>query len=287
MWSCEFDVLVAKQTREWTHKNLRKQHVNGENLMVATKWETSWKVKYRWKMHDFWLPFREVHGTYLWLTFFKAALLQSEVCTNYLIESRISLRKMLWMSPKFWAFIPWVRKNPTKFPPNFPQNFPLKKSRRIHRVASVGAHGKYSWVILILVGMWGGLGGQVDVNPNPRSRCWFLDMREAVKRFAEENVQHHHLIVCILVVQQWPHLVIPKKGPIHMPPASLTLPQKESGKRSLAKTWRTKWQKRQKKRPKSDQKVTKVIKLLSLTFCAPWEPVCELSFFFVHSALFL
>ena len=34
----------------------------------------------------------------------------------------------------------------------------------------------------------------------------------------------------------------------------LTLPQKESGKRSLAKKWRKKWQKHQKKWPKSDRK---------------------------------
>ena len=40
----------------------------------------------------------------------------------------------------------------------------------------------------------------------------------------------------------------------HLIPCTLTLPQNESGKRSLAKKRRNKWQKRQKKWPKSDRK---------------------------------
>ena len=53
---------------------------------------------------------------------------------------------------------------------------------------------------------------------------------------------------------------------------SYTLPQKESGKRSLAKKRRQKWQKRQNKWPKSDHKWRRVIELLLPTsFCGtPW-----------------
>ena len=36
-WLCEFGVLGAQRNREWTPKNLRKQHVKGEKWIVATK----------------------------------------------------------------------------------------------------------------------------------------------------------------------------------------------------------------------------------------------------------
>ena len=60
-----------------------------------------------------------------------------------------------------------------------------------------------------------------------------------------------------------------------------TLPQKESGKRSLAKKWRKKWQKHQKKWPKSDRKRPENEKKWSNSFCrtpfaAPWEIVIPL-----------
>ena len=58
---------------------------------------------------------------------------------------------------------------------------------------------------------------------------------------------------------------------------AFNLPQKESGKRSLAKKWRKKWQKRQKKWPKSDRKrpdnEKKVIELLlPHSFCSTLTP---------------
>ena len=47
-------------------------------------------------------------------------------------------RKMLRNFPRnFWAFISWVRKNPTKFSPNFPQNLPLQNQKN-NRRASAG-----------------------------------------------------------------------------------------------------------------------------------------------------
>ena len=53
-------------------------------------------------------------------------------------------------------------------------------------------------------------------------------------------------------------------------------PQKESGKRSLAKKWRKKWQKHQKKWPKSDRKRPENEKKWSNSFCrTPFAPPCH------------
>ena len=74
--------------------------------------ENDWQIT---KMSEFAIKFLGWH------------VCRTKLARNLFSRHEIFSRKMLWNFPRnCWAFLLWVRKNPTKFPPNFPPDFSPK-----------------------------------------------------------------------------------------------------------------------------------------------------------------